>query len=358
MAIICTGDYTITDFNDGISLSAYISSNQPHSQIYNPDNDSYNPSWSSTNLVLTPQLFVTSSASDVITTAAVTDVSWYLNTESAGNKIVTGGAYTISGAKNHILTVSQNVLSGGSNIKYICVISYTDSTTGLSLKQKTDITFTLVRSGSGIATALAACPNGNIFKNDLVSSLTAECDLWRGSVVDITNLTYQWYMRDSSVVTDQGGGIGWRKLTNTNNMYTGVTTRVMTLYPDAVPNIAVVKCIITDTDSTSGTYNTDFFDTLTFVDQSDPVQMSIVSTGGDTFVNGNGSTQLTARLFQNAAEIDSSGTDYTYKWYKYNKDGTLVTGWGGSGVNYKTGKTLTVASSDVDVKSTFRCEVE
>ena len=164
---------------------------------------------------------------------------------------------------------------------------------------------------------------------------------------------------DSSVVSDQGGGIGWRKLTNTANTYTGVSTRLITIYPSAVPNVATFKCVITDTDSTSDTYNSKFYDTITFTDLSDPIQCTIVSSGGDTFVNGNGSTTLTARLFQAGAEIDTSSPySYTYKWYKYDKNATLVTNWGGTGVNYKTGKTLTVSSSDVDVKSTFRVEVE
>ena len=355
MAIICTSDYTISDFNDAISLSGYIGSNLAHTQIYSPDNGSYTPDWSSTNLVLTPQLYVTSTTTDIIATAAVTDVSWYVNSESSGNKITTSGAYALSGTKNHIVTVSQNVLAGINNIKYICVVSYHDSTTELDLKHKMDVTFTKVESGSGIADAICIAEQGNIFKNGDIASLTASCDLWRGSTVDTTNVSYQWYIMDSTVVTDQGGGVGWKKLTNTANKYTGVTTRLITIYPDAVPNVATFKCIITDTET--GANNAKYYDTITFTDLSDPIQCTIVSSGGDTFVNGNGSTTLTARLFQAGAEIDTSGTTYTYKWYKYDSTGTLVTGWGGS-VDYKTGKNLTVGSSDVDVKSTFRVEVE
>lgn len=358
MAIICTSDYTITDFNDAISLSGYIGSNLAHTQIYSPDNDGYTPDWSSTNLVLTPQLYVTSTTDDVITTSAVTSVVWYKDSEDSLNVITTGGDYTLSGTKNHILTVSDNVLAGVNTIKFICVVTYVDATTSLTLKHKMDVTFTLVQSGSGIADALAIAPNGNIFKNSTVTSLPLKCQLYRGSTVDTTSVSYQWYLMDSSVSTDQGGGVGWKKLTNTTNMYTGVTTDTITVYADAVPNIGVFKCVITDTDSTSGTYNSTFFDTLTLVDLSDPIQLTIVSSGGDVFKNGNGSTVLTARLFQAGAEIDTAGTAYTYKWYKYNSSAQMVSGWGGTNVNYKTGKNLTVGSSDVDVKATFRCEVE
>ena len=355
--IICTSDYTISDFNDAISLSGYIGSNLAHTQIYSPDNGSYTPDWSSTNLVLTPQLYVTSTTTDVIATAAVTSVSWYTNSETAGNKITTGGSYTLSGAKNHIVTVSSNVLNGTNQMKFICVVAYHDGTTGLDLTHKMDVTFTLVSSGSGIADAICIAEEGNIFKNGDITSLKASCDLWRGSTIDTTNVSYQWYIMDSSVSTDQGGGIGWKKLTNTANMYQGVTTREITVYPNAVPNVATFKCIITDTES--GANNAKYHDTITFTDLSDPIQCTIVSSGGDTFVNGQGSTVLTARLFQAGAEIDTTSPyTYTYKWYKYDKNATLVPNWGGTNIDYKTGKTLSVGSSDVDSKATFRVEVE
>lgn len=356
--IICTSDYTISDFNDAISLSGYIGSNLAHTQIYSPDNGGYTPDWSSTNLVLTPQLYVTSTTADVITTAAVTSVSWYQNSETAGNKISSGGNFTLSGTKSHILTVKANILSGANNIKFICVILYHDSTTDLDLTHKMDITFSKVSSGSGIADAICVAEQGNIFKNSEIASLTASCDLWRGSTVDTTNVSYQWYIMDSSVTTDQGGGVGWKKLSNTTNVYTGVTTRLITIYPSAVPSVASFKCVIKDTDSSSDTYNGTFYDTITFTDLSDPVQCTIVSSGGDTFVNGNGSSILTARLFRGGSEIDATSPyQYTYKWYKYDKDSNLVTGFGGS-TDYKTGKTLSVGSSDVDVKATFKVEVE
>ena len=258
--IICTSDYTISDFNDAISLSGYIGSNLAHTQIYSPDNGSYTPNWSSTNLVLTPQLYVTSTTTDVIATAAVTSVSWYTNSETAGNKITTGGSYTLSGAKNHILTVSSNVLNGVNQMKFICVVAYHDGTTGLDLTHKMDVTFTLVSSGSGIADAICIAEEGNIFKNGDIASLKASCDLWRGSTVDTTNVSYQWYIMDSSVSTDQGGGVGWKKLTNTANMYQGVTTREITVYPNAVPNVATFKCIITDTES--GANNAKYYDDI------------------------------------------------------------------------------------------------
>jgi hypothetical protein len=76
----------------------------------------------------------------------------------------------------------------------------------------------------------------------------------------------------------------------------------------------------------------------------------ITSTGGDVFKNGSGSTVLTAVVYQAGAEIDADGKG-TYTWTKYNKNGAIDTNWGTTGT--KTGKTLSVSSSDVATKATF-----
>lgn len=353
---ISMGSFTITDFNDAITLTGYITSNLSKYQIYNPDTGAYSPDYTTSNLVLTPELYVAGTTSNVIATSAVQEVKWYKDNSTTA--ITTGGSYALSGTKSHILTVKTNILAGAVGCTFTCVVKYLDAASGLVLTYKTDIALTRVSSGGGIADALATTPNGSIFKNGDIASLTAECYLWRGSAKDTTNVTYQWYAQDSSVTTDQGGGTGWKKLTNTDGKYSGVTSAVMTVYPDAVLGVQVFKCIIKDTDSASGSYNQSFMDFVSFTDLSDPILCVIESTGGNAFVNGQGSTTLTARLFQAGVEIDTEGTKYTYKWYKYNSSGTLVTGYGGTGINYKTGKALAVGDSDVSVKATFKCEVE
>lgn len=353
---IAMGSFSITDFNDAISLSGFIGSNLSKYQIFNPDTGTYSPNYATTNLVLTPELYVTSTTANVITSAEVQSVKWYQGTSTT--PIANGGNYAISGAKNHILTIKANIMAGVDGVDFTCVITYKDSSTGLTLTHKENISFTRVSSGGGVACAIATTDQGNVFKNNTIQTLTATCVLWRGSTVDETQVSYQWYQQDSSVTTSQGGGVGWKKLTNTANMYSGVTTKTITVYADAVIGVGNFKCIIKDTDSTSNSYNQEFIDVVSFTDLSDPIQVTVESTGGDTFVNGQGSSVLTARLFQAGAEIDTAGTKYTYKWYKYDKSGNLVTGFGGSGINFKTGKTLNVGSSDVDVKATFKIEIE
>lgn len=348
------GQFTIIDYNDALTLTGYIGSNLQKSQMYNPDNATYTPDWSSTNLVLTPSLYVIGTTTDQITTAAVTSVKWYVG--SSTTALTTSGNYALSGAKSHILTVKGNVMAGLPGIDYRCVITYKDASTGLSITHPLTISFSRVVNGGGIVDLLVTTPKGNVFKNAEVATLTAKAELWRGSIVDTTNVTYKWAIMDSSVTStsssgyDAAFGVGWRKLSDTTGMYSGTTTSTITIYAAAVDSYAVFKCVATDSDSTSNTYNSTFTDVATFIDNSDPIQVVITSTGGDVFKNGVGSTVLTAVVYQAGAEIDAEGKG-TYTWTKYNKDGAIDTSWGTSGS--KTGKTLSVSSSDVATKATF-----
>ena len=163
-------------------------------------------------------------------------------------------------------------------------------------------------------------------------------------------------MMDASVTSsssagyDADFGTGWRKLTNTTNMYSGCTTNTLTLYAAAVESYAVIRCCVKDTDSASATYNSKFYDVCTFIDNSDPLQVIVSSTGGDVFKNGVGTTVLTAVCYQAGVEVDAAGSG-SYTWTKYDKNGAIDTAWGTNGT--KTGKTLSVSTSDVDTKATF-----
>lgn len=353
------GQFTIIDYNDALTLTGYIGSNLAKTQMFNPDNSTYTPNWASTNLVLTPSLYVIGTTTDQITSTSVTSVKWYQGTSTTA--ITSAGNFALSGAKSHILTVKANIMAGLPGVDFKCEITYKDASTGLTLTHPLTISFSRVVNGGGIVDLLVTTPSGNVFKNSDVASLTAKAELWRGSTIDTTNVTYKWAMMDSSVTSssstgyDASFGVGWRMLTDTSGKYTGTATATLTLFAAAVDSYAVVKCIATDTDSTSNTYNSTFTDVATFIDNSDPIQVVITSTGGDVFKNGQGSTVLTAVCYQAGAEIDSAGKG-TYKWTKYNKDGAVDTSWGTSGS--KTGKTLSVSTSDVDTKATFMVVVD
>lgn len=354
---IATGQFTIVDYNDALTLTGYISSSKAKTQMFNPDNNSYTPDWKINPIVLTPSLFRLGTDADIITSAQVLEIKWFDVTNGDSVEITDGTNYAIGVTKPKELTIKANVLAGLPGKDYECRIKYKDPSSGLTLPYQMGISFSRVVNGSGIADAICWAPDGNVFKNGNVEKLIAACDFWRGSVVDTTDVSYQWYVQDPSITTDQGAGVGWKKITNQENKYSGATATRLTVYPAAVQGFAVFKCLITDTDSASPTYNQKFVDTVTIVDQSDPIQVSIISTGGNIFKNGIGQTTLSALLFQAGEEIDKAGTLYSYKWFKYKENGQLDTNFGGTSISYKTGKNLSVGDSDVDIKATFRVEV-
>src|SRR5574344_1320115 len=244
------GQFTIIDYNDALTLPGYIGSSLAKTQMFNPDNGTYNPNWASTNLVLTPSLYVIGTTTDQIASSSVTSVKWYVGSSSTA--ITTAGNYALSGTKNHILTVKANVMAGLAGIDYKCVITYKDSATGLSIDHPLSISFSRVVNGGGIVDLLVTTPSGNVFKNSEVTTLTAKAELWRGSTVDTTNVTYKWAIMDSSVTSssspgyDADFGVGWRKLTDTTGKYTGTTTATLTIYASAVDSYAVFRCVATD----------------------------------------------------------------------------------------------------------------
>jgi len=362
MAIRATGQITIIDYNDALTLSGFIGANKQKTQMFNPDNNSYNPDWSvSPFMVLTPSLFKLGNGNNIITdpteSANIVSLDWYDITNGIETLITASGTYVILATGARTLTIKTNILAGLPGKEIMCKIVYKDPSTLLNLIYKTSISLSRVVNGGGITDAIVWAPEGNVFKNSAIATLPLKSELWRGSTIDITAVTYQWYKQDASVTTDQGGGVGWFKLTNANG-YAGVTTNTLTVPVGGVDSYASYKCIIKDTDSASNTYNQSFMDVISIIDNTDPYQVVVTSTGGDVFKNGVGSTTLTAKVYQGGIEIDSAGMTFTYKWYKYNKDGTLVTGWGGTGINFKTGKTLAVGDADVEVKATFMIEIE
>lgn len=83
----------------------------------------------------------------------------------------------------------------------------------------------------------------------------------------------------------------------------------------------------------------------------------IVSTAGNTFKNGKGTTVLKALLYYDNFETDLDGTGFRYKWFKYNKDGQLYPSWGGN-TDFRLGKAITVTDADVQEKATFHVLIE
>jgi len=350
MPIVSTGQITIVDYNDAVSLSGYIGANQALTQIYNPDNSTYSPNYPTANLILTPSLFASiTGGSDIIATSVIKGIKWF----DGATEIVAGTSYLypafVSG-QNRLLTVKANILAGAVMAKtFMCEIIYTDAVTGSDLTYRTSITINRINNGGGVTLAQVTTPIGMVFKNGGGTSLTAKAELLRASGIDTTGNTYSWHRLVSGV---------WTLINATTPVgTTGYTTDTLTIPASAVNGVQMFRASIVDNDSASPTYNQTFTSTCTMIDQTDPIQVIVTSSAGDVLKNGVGSTTLTAKLFQAGAEIDVAGSGYPYKWFKANKDGVSDANFGGAGIAFKAGKTLTVGGADVDVKAIFTVEV-
>ena len=104
---------------------------------------------------------------------------------------------------------------------------------------------------------------------------------------------------------------------------------------------------VTISDSVNGDSFTS--DPCSVTDYTDPLLVTITSTGGNIFKNGSGSSTLTAVVYQNGKEVTSG---LTYSWTKLNQDGSADSTW-----TAKTTKSITIGSADVSTKATFICTV-
>lgn len=151
MAIIATGSKTIIDLSDGKSLSAYLGSNQPRTQILDVNASAFAPDWTTTagKLVITPVVYANQTAIALTDTAL--SITWKRREGSSTEAALTTGE-TVSG---NILTVNVNKLSSITSglLTYIAYVTYTDPDTNLAINATADITFALVRTGENAKSA-------------------------------------------------------------------------------------------------------------------------------------------------------------------------------------------------------------
>lgn len=426
---IATGQITIVDYNDAVSLSGLISSNLARTVIWKSADGTFQPNWGSTPLVLTPSLFVAGGGgSDLMPgSSAVSGPEWWYQFDSGTKtKITSGSDNYVIGAKPWALTVSANKLSSFTAVTYFFKCTYTDPSTSLQLPYETSITFQKAESGIAVL-AVASANSTNVFKNGTPASIGLTCNLWKGTTED-TTAGYKWFKDDGTVfgttltsaatgtglyvnsitgfvsggqvligaiapsgmltgydvrtitATPAAGrivvntipstgnraigttvcvsgydswmGNGWRRLFD-DSVTTGTSTKSLTVFPDAVLNIATFKCKIIDNTDGTGTYS----DGVTVLDYTDPYYVDIISTAGNFFKPGivEGTT-LTAQLKQNGIDANlPAGMDYV--WRIRDKDGVSCN-FISSGTPTKTGASISVTGADITVKGTITCSVE
>ena len=131
---------SITDLSDAGQMSIYLTSNQPLSVIYDPNQNIYTPDWSKSNLVVTP--VVSYNGNNVELSAPGLNVT-FQRQEGSGAPVSLTSGESVSGNK---LTVKANKLSSVTSklLTYICHVTYTDPDVGVPLSETAVLTYNLI----------------------------------------------------------------------------------------------------------------------------------------------------------------------------------------------------------------------
>jgi hypothetical protein len=184
MAIVASGQMTLTDLNDSKQLVMYIGASQSRTVIYNGVS-TYTPNYGSSNQVLTPQLFVAGGNTDV--SGTVTSTKWYVQTNGAGTPVEITASdtnYTLGTGTPKTLTIKSNVLASNSTMTYICEVVYPDTTTGFSITSKAEIEVVKVTNGTnGVNSVVAVLSNESA---NVPSDSAGTVSNWGGSATTLT----------------------------------------------------------------------------------------------------------------------------------------------------------------------------
>lgn len=335
MTLLAQHSYTIRRLIDGKTLNFILQSNQALTQIFTPDPATYAPNYTaSPYLVITPSLLISGEAGDQIARLKAAP-TWKVN----GSTTLSTFTATAAAASPYALTIKKN-MDSVSQMVVECEAIYVQPVTLVEMQVKATMTFTKVSNTGASIIAVCTAPDGTVFKNGLVSTLRAKCEMWRGSTVDSTSVTYKWYKQVSGV---------WTEITSANaNGITGYTTGEITIPAAAVLNYGTFKCDVKDNDSGSSTYNKTVSDYISFVDMSDPYEIDVELPTGDGIVSG-GSTKVRVQVRQGSTRMDSAFfTGKTIKHFRYNAAGAFDDTWGTAG--YKTAdanRELTITDADL-----------
>lgn len=258
--VLTSSQQTFVDITDQRKLSAYITSNLPKTQSENPNvlPHTYSPSWATTNLVLTPVIFL--DQTNVALTATGLTITWKRKDGSGSETALTSGETVSKG----ILTVSADNLASSTTgmITYICYISYYDSETKNTVNISSDITYTLVKNAENARLAYITA-DSYVFKYNTNSALVGATQSTLTALVQGVSISKWQYKNSSGTWTDY-------PTTSDNSSITGGTLVVKPTHSIFVDNVAQIKLVTDDTD---------VYDTITITKMYDGVKGDTGATG-------------------------------------------------------------------------------
>ena len=240
MAIIATGSQTIVDLSDGKSLSAYLGANQPRTQIFDVNSETYSPDWSTTagKLVITPVVYANQTPIELTNSAL--SITWKRKDGSSSEAVLTAEE-TVS---NNVLTVSANKIGSSGLLTYLAYVTYTDADTGLPINAVAEISFAQVQTGQNAKNAWIS--GEQVFKYTAAGAVSPAQISLTANLQNVTMNKWQ-YRNAEGVWTDY-------PTTSDNVSITGTTLVVKPTHAVFAENTATLRILTSDEnigDSTS-----------------------------------------------------------------------------------------------------------
>lgn len=276
--ILTSSQQTFVDITDQRKLSAYITSNLPKTQSENPNvlPHTYAPNWSTTNLTLTPVVFLDQSS--VALNSSGLTITWKRKDGSGAETALNSSEKVTNG----ILKVGSNVLASSSTgmITYICYISYFDAETKNTVNITSDITYTLVRNAENAKLAYVTADT-YVFKYNTSSALVGASQATLTAQVQGVSVSKWQYKNSAGAWTDY-------PTTTDNTSINGGTLVVKPTHEVFINNVAQIKLV---------TFEVDIYDTITITKMYDGVKgdqgtPGTAGSGGLSIILGNESQTI------------------------------------------------------------------
>lgn len=271
--VLTSSQQTFVDITDQRKLSAYITSNLPKTQSEDPNvlPHTYAPSWATTNLKLTPVIFL--DQTNLALDASGLTITWKRKDGTSTESSLATGESVSKG----ILTVNKNMLASSSSgmITYICYISYYDSETKNTVNISADITYTLVKNAENARLAYVTSDT-YVFKYNTSSSLVGASQATLTAQIQGVSIS-KWQYKNSS------GAWADYPTTSDNSNITSGTLVVKPAHAVFVNNVAQIKLVTDDAD---------VYDTVTITKMYDGAKgeqgaSGTAGTGGLSVILGN-----------------------------------------------------------------------
>lgn len=197
------GQITLTDLTDIGNLSVYPTANQPLSVIYNPDQSSYTPNWSSTNLVCTPVIYY--GGTQLTASTSGLSITWTRQEgTAAATALTTGETKQTDGS----LKVTANKFTTSSTmISYIVIVNYTEPESGTVLTAEGKITFSMVKQASSAKTC--SITGDTVFKYNTSQSIVGATSITLTATVNNVSISaWQYQKSDGTWATYPSSNTG------------------------------------------------------------------------------------------------------------------------------------------------------